>query len=259
MFTTELLYYALLGFAAQLVDGALGMAYGVITTSVLLATGTTPAVASASVHAAEIATTGLASASHAWHKNIDWKLFAKLAPAGVVGGVLGAYVLVGLPENFVKVFITVYLLGMTVLITRRVLENERKKQPTKEKREKAVPTIPVGGVGGFLDAIGGGGWGPLVTSTLLARGDSPRKTIGSVTASEFFLTIAVSVAFIMTLNWREYAQLVLGLVIGGAIAAPMAGYLSKILPPRVLMTMVAAVVALLALVNIIRLIFGSSS
>jgi uncharacterized membrane protein YfcA len=259
MFTIELLYYILLGLAAQLVDGALGMAYGLITTSVLLATGTAPAVASASVHAAEVVTTGLASASHAWHKNIDWKLFARLAPAGVAGGVIGAYVLVGLPENFVKIFITIYLIGMTVLITRRVMESDRKKQPTKEKREKTVPTSPVGGVGGFLDAVGGGGWGPLVTSTLLARGDNPRKTIGSVTASEFFLTVAVSVAFVLTLNWRDYAQLVLGLVIGGAIAAPMAGYLSKILPPKVLMTMVAVVVTLLALANILRLLFGSAS
>jgi uncharacterized membrane protein YfcA len=255
VFTTELIYYVLLGFCAQLVDGALGMAYGLITTSVLLAFGVPPAVASASVHAAEIATTGLAGASHAWHKNIDWKLLLKLAPAGVAGGVLGAYVLVGLPENVVKFFITIYLLGMTALITRRVLQSERKKQPPKEKREKTVPTIPVGAAGGFLDAVGGGGWGPLVTSTLIVRGDNPRKTIGSVTMSEFLLAIAVSVTFVLSLDWREYAQLVVGLVIGGAMAAPLAGWLSKILPAKVLMIMVAAVVAILAIGNLVRLFF----
>ncbi len=256
MFTTELIPYILLGFAAQLVDGALGMAYGLITTSVLLATGTPPAVASASVHAAEVVTTGLAGGSHVWHKNIDWKLFRRLAPAGVAGGVVGAYVLVGLPENYVKIFITVYLLAMTALITRRVLKTEPRKQPTKEKREKTVPTIPLGAAGGFFDAVGGGGWGPLVTSTLIVRGDHPRKSIGSVSLSEFFLTAAISVAFVLSLNWREYAQLVLGLVIGGAIAAPFAGWLSKILPPKILMIMVAVVVATLAMVNLVRLFFA---
>jgi uncharacterized membrane protein YfcA len=256
MFTTELIPYILLGFAAQLVDGALGMAYGLITTSVLLATGTPPAVASASVHAAEVVTTGLAGASHVWHKNIDWKLFRRLAPAGVAGGVVGAYVLVGLPENYVKIFVTVYLLAMTALITRRVLKTEPRKQPTKEKREKTMPTIPLGAGGGFLDAVGGGGWGPLVTSTLIVRGEHPRKSIGSVTLSEFFLTAAVSVAFVLSLNWREYAQFVLGLVIGGAIAAPLAGWLSKILPPKILMIMVAVVVATLAVMNLVRLFFA---
>jgi uncharacterized protein len=255
LFTVELLYYVLLGFFAQLVDGALGMAYGLITTSVLLATGSPPAVASASVHAAEIVTTGLAGASHAWHKNIDWKLLLKLAPAGVIGGVIGAYVLVGLPENIVKVFVTIYLIVMTAIITRRVMQSDRKKQPPKDKREKTVPTIPVGAAGGFLDAIGGGGWGPLVTSTLIARGDNPRKTIGSVTMSEFLLATAVSVAFVLSLEWREYAQLVVGLIIGGAVAAPLAGWLSKILAPKVLMIMVAVVIAVLALSNLVRLFF----
>ena len=256
MFTLDFLLYVLLGLTAQLVDGALGMAYGLITTSVLLATGTPPAIASATVHAAEVVTTGLAGASHVWHKNIDWKLFARLAPAGVAGGVLGAYVLVGLPENIVKIFITVYLIAMTALIARRVMKKEQKNPPKKEKREKQVPTIPLGAGGGFLDAVGGGGWGPLVTSTLIVRGDNPRKSIGSVSLSEFFLTIAVSVAFVFSLNWQEYARLVLGLIIGGAIAAPFAGWLSKIIAPRILMIMVAAVVAALAIANLVRLFFS---
>src|SRR5262245_52339555 len=129
MFSTEILLYIALGFVAQLIDGALGMAYGLIATSALLATGTPPALASASVHAAEIVTTGLAGASHVWNRNIDWVLFKRLAPAGIVGGVLGAYVLVGLPENVLKVVVTIYLVVMAILIARRIWlgESVRKK------------------------------------------------------------------------------------------------------------------------------------
>src|SRR5688572_28284717 len=154
------------------------MAYGLIATTVLLSIGTPPAIASASVHAAEVVTTGLAGASHVWHRNIDWQLFKRLAPAGVAGGIVGAYILVGLPENIIKVFVTFYLIGMAVLITRRIMANT-KTEGSKAQRERNVPTVPVGVAGGFLDAIGGGGWGPIVTSTLLARGDPPRPSIGS--------------------------------------------------------------------------------
>lgn len=251
--TTELLLFVGLGFVAQLVDGALGMAYGLIATTVLLSIGTPPAMASASVHAAEIVTTGLAGASHVWHKNIDWPLFKRLAPAGVLGGVVGAYVLVGLPENIVKGFITLYLLGMTVLVARRILKNKNAEEGTKAQRERRLPTVPVGAAGGFFDAVGGGGWGPLVTSTLLARGDHPRRSIGSATLSEFFLTLSVSVAFVLALNVMDYWQVVLGLIIGGAIAAPLAGLLSKVLKPRTLMIMVAAVIAVLCVYNLVRL------
>jgi uncharacterized membrane protein YfcA len=253
MLSTDLLFYAALGFAGQLVDGALGMAYGLIVTSALLATGAPPTIASASVHAAEVVTTGLAGTSHIWHKNVDWPMFKRLAPAGVAGGVVGAYLLTGLPEEWVKFFIALYLLAITVLVARRVLKKQPKKQPSKKVREKRIGTVPLGAAGGFFDAIGGGGWGPLVTSTLIARGDHPRESIGSVTLSEFFVTVAVSATFIYSLEWTEYAQIVLGLVIGGAVAAPLAGWLSRILRPRTLMIMVAIVVAVLAVFNIVRL------
>jgi uncharacterized membrane protein YfcA len=256
LISTELLLFIGLGFLAQLVDGALGMAYGLIATTVLLSIGTPPAMASASVHAAEIVTTGLAGASHAWHKNIDWKLFRRLAPAGVVGGVIGAYVLIGLPENIVKFFITLYLLGMTVLITRRILRNKKAEEGSKQQRERKLPTIPVGTAGGFLDAIGGGGWGPLVTSTLLARGDHPRRTIATATLSEFLLTLSISVAFVLALNVMDYWRVVVGLIVGGAIAAPFAGLLGKVLAPRTLMIMVATVLAVLCVFNLVRLAIG---
>ena len=251
--TTELLLFIALGFFAQLVDGALGMAYGLIATTVLLSIGTPPALASASVHAAEVVTTGLAGASHVWHKNVDWHLFKRLAPAGVVGGVIGAYILVGLPENVVKVFITLYLITMTALITRRILKNKKAQEGSQAQRERKLSTVPVGAAGGFFDAIGGGGWGPLVTSTLLARGDHPRQSIGTSSLSEFFLTVSISVAFLLTLDVSEYWTVVLGLIIGGAMAAPLAGLLSKILAPRTLMIMVALVIAVLSVYNLVRL------
>src|SRR5829696_1369132 len=171
MISTELLFYIALGFAAQLVDGALGMAYGLIATSVLLASGAPPALSSASVHAAEVVTTGLAGASHVWHQNVDWRTFRRLAIAGVLGGVTGAYVLTELPEKPVKVFVTLYLFGMALLILRRIISGDGERKPVSG-------TVPIGVAGGFLDAIGGGGWGPLVNSTLIARGATPRISIG---------------------------------------------------------------------------------
>ena len=257
LFSPEFLLFVALGFAAQLVDGALGMAYGLIATTVLLSLGTPPALASASVHAAEIVTTGLAGASHAWHKNIDWRLFKRLAPAGVAGGIVGAYVLVGLPESIVRVFVTLYLIGMTLLITRRVLTGKAR-EGTKAQRERKLPTVPVGVGGGFLDAVGGGGWGPIVSSTLLARGDHPRSTIGSASLSEFFLTLSVSVTFLLALDFSAYWNVVLGLIIGGAIAAPFAGFLSRILAPRILMALVAVVISILCIYNLARLAIAAA-
>ena len=253
MFSTEILFYIVLGFVAQLVDGALGMAYGLIASSVLLASGTPPALASASIHAAEIVTTGLAGASHVWNRNIDWKLFKRLAPAGVVGGVIGAYVLIGLPEALVKALVTIYLIGMTILVARRIWTESKVRRKSTAQRERAVPTIPLGAAGGFCDAIGGGGWGPIVTSTLIARGDQPRQSIGSVSLAEFFLTLSISVAFVTALDLSQYGLVVLGLIVGGALAAPLAGILSRVLPARTLMIMVALVVGALAIYSLARL------
>lgn len=252
-FSYDLALFIALGFFAQLVDGALGMAYGLIVTTTLLSLGTPPALASASVHTAEVVTTGLAGASHVWHKNVDWALFRRLAPAGMAGGIVGAYILVGLPEAWLKVFVTFYLIGMTAMITRRVLVSTKAVEGTKAERERKLPAAAVGGAGGLCDAVGGGGWGPIVTSTLLSRGDHPRQTIGTVSLSEFFLTAAISVTFLLNLELSKYLQPVLGLVIGGACAAPLAGYFSRVLAPRTLMIAVAVVIGILSLVNIGRL------
>jgi len=230
---------------AQLVDGALGMAFGVISTSVLLFLGVPPAMASASVHAAEVVTTGISGVSHWLHGNVDRRLFLRLAGAGVVGGALGAYVLTELPVKIVQPAVAVYLCAMAALIVYKVF---RKRPP----RESTAGIEPLGFGGGFLDAIGGGGWGPIVVSTLVARGLSPRHTIGSVNLAEFFVTLAISIAFLITIG-ITHAHIAGGLVIGGAIAAPLAGWMSKIMPPRILMVLVSIVVLALGTAGLVRL------
>ena len=247
MISGDLAFYIALGFAAQLVDGALGMAYGLIATSVLLASGAPPALSSASVHAAEVVTTGLAGASHVWHQNVDWRTFRRLAVAGVVGGVTGAYILTELPEKPVKVFVTLYLFGMALLILRRIISGGS------VERKPVRVIVPIGVAGGFLDAIGGGGWGPMVNSTLIARGETARISIGSVSLAEFLVTAAISATFVMTLDLASYGQVVLGLIIGGALAAPFAAWFSRVLPQQVLMSLVALTVSALGVYNFVQL------
>jgi uncharacterized membrane protein YfcA len=242
METDDILLFAAIGFLAQLVDGALGMAFGIICSSSLLAFGLPPTLASASVHAAEVVTTGISGASHVYHRNVDKALFLKLVVAGVLGGIVGAHILTGLPETSVKVFVSVYLVGMTLLIFNRVLG--------RIPRGIKPPPQLLGAGGGFLDAIGGGGWGPLVVSSLVATGSEPRRSIGSANLAEFFVTVAISVTFLLHLNFAEYGGIVLGLVIGGAIAAPLAGYLIRIMPQKVALALVGLVVSSQAVVSI---------
>ena len=242
---SEILTFIIIGFLAQMVDGALGMAFGVIASSSLMAVGAPPAIASAAIHAAEIVTTGISGASHIWNKNVDRQLFYKLVATGVCGGVLGAYVLTGIPEHVVKPVVAIYLAAMAGLILARILGWKPKRwQP---------PTPLVGAGGGFLDAFGGGGWGPLVASTLIARGENPRQAVGSVNLAEFFVTASISVAFLTQLELAQYGKLVLGLVIGGALAAPLAGYLLRILPTRMAMILIGIIIASLSLINLVSL------
>lgn len=242
----EFVVFAAIGFCAQMIDGALGMAFGVIASTSLIAFGTPPAFASAAVHAAEVVTTGISGASHILHRNVDWSLFRQLAVPGVIGGCLGAYVLTGLPEEVVKPLVTVYLALMALLIFLRVASRLRSSWN--------FPAAAVGGGGGFLDAIGGGGWGPIVASTLLAKGDAPRSTIGSVNTTEFVVTTAISITFFTQLDLSSYGNAVLGLVIGGALAAPVAGYLVKIMPTRLALVLVGTVSVGLTAVNFMDLV-----
>jgi uncharacterized membrane protein YfcA len=239
---TDILFFVAIGFLAQLVDGALGMAFGVICSSSLLAFGLPPAIASASVHAAEVVTTGISGASHVYHRNVDRALFQKIVITGVLGGVVGAYILTELPETSVKVFVAVYLVGMALLIFNRVLG--------RVPRGFKPPPQLLGVGGGFLDAVGGGGWGPIVVSSLVATGGEPRRSIGSVNLAEFFVTMAISVTFLFHLNLAQYGRIVLGLVIGGAVAAPLGGYLIRIIPQKIALGLVGVVVASQAAISI---------
>jgi uncharacterized membrane protein YfcA len=246
-FGYDLWVYVAIGFLAQIIDGTLGMAFGIIVSSSLLAFGAAPAFASAAVHAAEIVTTGISGISHLWHGNVDRRLFIRLAAAGVLGGIVGAYVLADLlPKEIVRPLVAVYLFCMALLIFDRILR--------REPRMARIPAIPLGLGGGFLDAIGGGGWGPLVASSLVATGDEPRRSVGTVNAAEFFVAVSVSVAFFATLNLPDLWRIVLALIIGGGLAAPFAGWLVRVLPPRVAMIMVAGIVLCLSLYNIAHLI-----
>jgi uncharacterized membrane protein YfcA len=243
----ELLLFAAVGFAAQLVDGALGMAYGITATTVLLSMGVTPAVASASVHTAEVFTTGVSGAAHWRFGNIDRDLFWQLALPGMVGGATGALVLASIPGELIKPFVSLYLLVMGVVILRRAVRTG-----AEADREAKSPTL-LGLIGGFLDASGGGGWGPMVASTLLSNGATPRYAIGTVNAAEFFVTSVVSATFIMTVG-LELWPIIAGLVLGGALAAPFAAYATQKLPDRPLMILVAVLVILLGARNLFQIL-----
>lgn len=244
---TFLLFFVV-GALAQSVDGALGMAYGVIANTVLLAFGVPPATASASVHVAKIFTGGASAASHVMHRNILWPLFWPLTAGGVVGGVVGAYVLTGVEGDRIKPFILAYLLLIGVWVLWRA---------TRPMRVREMPprlSGPLGVVGGFLDAIGGGGWGPTVTSTLVGAGADPRRAIGTVNTAELLVTSAISAAFLVALlsgRWaggalEDHGAAIGGLIVGGLIAAPFAGGITKRVPARVLTYAVGVLIVSLA-------------
>jgi uncharacterized membrane protein YfcA len=236
-----------IGFVAQMVDGALGMAFGVISQTLLVSMlGVPPATASASVHLVEVFTTGTSGASHIWHKNIDWALFRRLAPYGIVGGVAGAYLLSNVDASAARPFIMLYLSGIGVYL---LVKAVRMSTPTFEDPKV---TRPLAVVGGFLDAAGGGGWGPVVTSNLLVQGGDPRKTIGTVNASEFLLTLSISIAFIATLGLAAFTVATLGLIIGGVLAAPLGAVLVKRVRPRPLLFAVAAVLIATSVFSLAR-------
>src|SRR5690606_1671341 len=225
--TSELLLYILGGFIAQMIDGALGMAYGVSATTFLLSFGITPAAASASVHTSEIFTSGVSGLMHLRFGNVNNKLFKTLLLPGILGAIAGAYLLSSLEHYsyLIKPIVASYTLILGIIIIRKVINNKKKKK----KKTKNIAALA--STGGFLDAVGGGGWGPIVTSTLLANGRNARYTIGSVNLAEFFVAFSSSVTFIFFIGLSHF-QIILGLVIGGMIAAPIAAHLSRKLPVK---------------------------
>ena len=222
------------GFAAQLVDGALGMAFGVISNTLLVGVlGVPPAQASQRVHVVECFTTATSGISHLIHGNIDGRLFARLVIPGVIGGVTGAYLLTSLDGGLIKPFVLLYLAVMGLYLLGRGLL-----YPPKLREARHI--APLGLVGGFLDAAGGGGWGPVVTSNLLVQGAEPRKVVGTVNAAEFFLTVAISATFIFHLGVADLAGATLGLLIGGVMAAPFAAYAAKHFSPKLMLILVGS-------------------
>lgn len=241
---TTLLVMALVGFAAQLVDGALGMAYGVTSSSLLLTIGLAPAAASASVHLAEVGTTLASGLSHWRLRNLSRHTVIRLAIPGAIGAFAGAVVLSNLSAESARPAVSFFLAGLGVLILVRFGFRQRPATRTRPIPLRAL--APLGLVGGFLDAAGGGGWGPVVTPSLLATGRvQPRKVVGSVDASEFAVAAAASIGFFVALDLSQISLMVVGgMLLGGLLAAPLAAWLVRHLPARVLGVAVSGLIIL---------------
>ena len=243
----DLLPFIAVGFAAQLIDGALGMAFGVLSTTLLLSLGVPPAAASAGVHTVETFTTGVSGVSHVLHRNVDWRLFARIAVPGVIGGVLGAYVLTQIDAGTAKPFVLGYLGLIGLYLVWRGFH-----YPPEHKAPRVVE--PLGLAGGFLDAAGGGGWGPVVTGNLLVQGAEPRRTIGTVNTAEFVLTVSISITFILSLGLAAFTVATLGLLIGGVAAAPLGAWVAKKAAPKLLLVAVGILLTVTSLFGVYKAI-----
>lgn len=244
----NLLILAFAGFVAQLIDGSLGMGYGVTSTTMLLALGLAPAVVSASVHAGEVITTLVSGISHWRFGNVDREMTWRLALPGAVGAFCGAVFLSRLPVHLARpgVSIFLFLLGIVVLFR---FARPRKKAHTSRPADPRVSSrflIPLGLIAGFFDATGGGGWGPIATSTLLSRGSqSPRQVVGSVDASEFLVALSATAGFFLALGWEGVNPTwVAAIVLGGAVAAPLAAWAVRVVPAQTLGVAVGATIVL---------------
>lgn len=246
--SSEFWWFILIGLGAQLVDGALGMAFGLVSSSVLLSMGLPPAQVSASVHTAEVFTTGASGVSHLVAGNVDKRLFFRLALPGALGGALGAYVLTQVPGDLIRPLIYLYLLVLAIIILARAAGRW---MPKGEIR--GVPVL--GFFAGLLDASGGGGWGPVATSTLLARGGQARTTIGTVNAAEFVVTLTISATFLLSMG-VQHLQIVAGLLIGGMMAAPVAAVLVKRVKERWVLVAVGVLVLGISLFQVGHALFG---
>lgn len=240
--------FVAIGFLAQLVDGSLGMAFGVICSTLMVSVmGMAPARASAAVHLVETATTGMSAISHIVLGNVDWRLLARLAIPGMIGGVTGAYLLTSIDSSVMRPVIMTYLSLIGVYLLYKAWRYQR---PPVPKAPKAV--MPLGLIGGFLDASGGGGWGPVVTSNLLVQDAEPRRTIGTVNTAEFLLTTSVSITFIATIGFEAFTKATIGLLIGGALAAPLGAVMVRFIPTKALLWLVGSVLTATSLFSLYR-------
>jgi uncharacterized membrane protein YfcA len=234
-----------IGFLAQIIDGALGMAFGVVSNAAMLSIGIAPAQASALVHTAEVFTTSASAVSHVYHRNVDWRLVWRLGFAGVLGAILGAWILSNLDVSAARRYVYIYLLLMGCYILLKSMQIA----PVRQASARWTP--PLGFAGGFLDASGGGGWGPIVTSTLIGAGHAPRQTVGSVNATEFFVAVATATTFFVELG-AAHLQHLLPLILGGVLAAPLGGWAVKRISARILMGAVGALLVGLSLIQLAR-------
>jgi uncharacterized membrane protein YfcA len=241
----NIMLFVLAGFFAQIVNGSLGMAYGVLSSALLLSLGLAPSAASASVHLSELFTQAASGYCHKRLGNVDPQLARRLILPGIIGGITGAYLLTKVPGHEIKPFISLYLLFIGLRIFLRAFNRESFRQ------RKSTPRS-LGLVAGFLDAIGGGGWGSIVTSNLVAHGNNPRYAIGSTNFARFFVTLATAVVFVATLG-LVHIQIIIGLSLGGIIAAPIAAPICKYLKPRPLIVAVSTLIIGLSIRNLWQL------
>ena len=241
----DILPFVGVGFAAQVVDGALGMAFGVLSNTLLISLGVAPAAASAGVHTVESFTTCVSGISHIAHRNVDWKLLARLTIPGMIGAGLGAYVLTHIDGATAKPFVLGYLTLIGLFLVWRGF-----RYPPHHRPPRVIE--PLGLAGGFLDAAGGGGWGPVVTGNLLVQGAEPRKTIGTVNTAEFLVTLTASITFVAALGWAAFTVATLGLLIGGVLAAPLGAWLVKRIPAKPMLIAVGVLLTLTSLYGVYR-------
>lgn len=244
--TSEVFWSAVaVGLFAQAIDGALGMAYGITSNTFLMASGVSPAVATASVHIAEVFTTGVSGLAHVRMKNVNHKLFLRLLLPGMIGAVSGAFLVSSIDGKVLKPFISIYLFLMGLYLVSKIFRKLR----VRKSEPKHVGKLAL--FGGFVDAVGGGGWGPVVTTTLIGSGNDPRTTIGSVNFAEFFLTFGSAIAFSVLVEDGPW-PVVAGLVIGGLFAAPIAAWLTHKVHAKHLLVMVGVLISLVSLVNLYK-------
>ncbi|MEQ8678053.1 MAG: sulfite exporter TauE/SafE family protein [Aggregatilineales bacterium] len=237
----DLFVFILVGFIAQMVNGSLGMAYGMITMTFLLTIGTPPLLANSSVQFAKILTSGTSSISHWRFGNVDSDMLFRLGAAGMIGGIVGALIATSLPNTILTPFVAIYLfaMGMRIFL--------RSSQQVKPSTTNHSYVAPLGAIGGFLNALGGAGWGPVTTSTLLARGENPRLAIGTVSVAEFFVTVATFIILITHIQISNLrVEIIAGLMIGGMCASPFAAYLCGRLPTRTVMSLVSILIMVLS-------------
>jgi uncharacterized protein len=250
----KLIIFSIIGFLAQLVDGSLGMGFGATSSSLLLMFGIAPAAASASIHMAEIATTAASGASHLWFKNVDKRILWKLTIPGAISAFIGAAFLSSLPGDKIKPFISVFLIALGVYILIRFLFFNHLSSKNQGSTFSSKFLTPLGMVGGFFDAVGGGGWGPITAPVLIARnGISPKKVIGTVDTSEFAIAVSATLGFILFLGVDQYQwQWVIAFMIGGVIAAPIAAWLVRIVPSYMLGVLVGGFIILTNSMTVIK-------